>query len=113
MGQVEDILEMTNQEAANILRRYMGYVITSYGRGSAKTGMQLKQLQAFAKAIVLLENTPDESSHKRKTDDYVKLCPECDGKSFHPSPVLNGESKKRYDHFCLKCVRAWNECDDE
>lgn len=75
--------------------------------------MQIRQLQAFAKAIDLLEKTPDKSSRKSKTDDYVKLCPDCDGKRSHPSPILNGESKRRYDHFCLKCWRAWNECDDE
>lgn len=114
MGQVEDMFEMSNQEAANILRNYMGgYLITCYGRGGGKTAMQLRQLRAFAKAIDLLEKTPDKSSHKNKTDDYVKLCPDCDGKSSHPSPILNGESKRQYDHFCLKCGRAWNECDDE
>lgn len=113
MGRLEDVLEMSNQEAANILRNQMGYSITCYGRGGEKTVMQLRKLQAFVKAIDLLEKTPDESRHKRKTDDYVKLCPDCDGKSSHPRPVLNGEPKRRYDHFCLKCGRAWNECDDE
>lgn len=111
MGQVEDILEMTNEEASDHLRR----LLTCFNmcRGNGKSLTILRTLHALCKAIDLLEKTPDESSKKRETDDYVKLCPKCDEKASHPSPVLNGESKRRYDHFCLGCGRAWNECDDE
>lgn len=111
MGQLEDILEMSNREAADHLRRLLTYF--NMGRANEKSLTILRTLHALCKAIDLLEKTPDESRCKRKNDDYVKLCPDCDGKSSHPRPVLNGELKRRYDHFCLKCGRAWNECDDE
>lgn len=111
MGQLEDMFEMSNQEAANILKN----IVLGYGlkipRGNGKSLITLRCVQAIQKAIDILEKTPDEK--KKKTINFIKLCPDCDGKDFHPSPILNGESKRRYDHFCLKCGRAWNECDDE
>lgn len=113
MGQLDDMFEMTNLEAANIFRKLVRHLTQMIARGDGKSLTVLRYAQAMSKAIDLLEKTPDKSSCKRKTDDYVKLCPDCDGKSSHPSPILNGESKRRYDHFCLKCGRAWNECDDE
>lgn len=102
---------MSNQEAANILKN----IVLGYGlkipRGSGKTLTALKCVQAIQKAIDILEKTPDEKT--KKTIKFMKLCPDCDGKDSHPVVQLNGESKRRYDHFCLKCWRAWNECDDE
>ena len=48
---------MTNQEAADILKGIVNNMI--YPIGSGKTGVMLRRYEAYAKAIKLLENTPD------------------------------------------------------
>lgn len=103
MGQVEDMIEMSNQEAANILK--------SMARGNGKSLTTLKCVQAIQKAIDILEKTPDEN--KKKTINFIKLCPDCDGKDYHPVVQLNGESRNKYKHKCPKCRKIWYECDDE
>lgn len=105
MGQVEDLFGMTNREAADILQLILHHTFIRAGRGNGKTMMALRQQQALIKAVDLLLKTPEESKAEYPKDGYVKLCPKCDGKDFHPVRVLN--------HFCPKCMRTWNECDDE
>ena len=111
MGQLEDMFEMSNQEAANVLRKLVRNLTLMIARGNGKSLTALRCVQAIQKAIDILEKTPDEKT--KKTINFIKLCPDCDEKDSHPVVQLNGESKRRYDHFCLKCRRAWNECDDE
>ena len=103
MGQVEDMIEMSNQEAANILK--------SMVRGNGKSLTASRCVQAIQKAIYILEKTPDEK--KKKTINFIKLCPDCDGKDSHPVVQLNGESRNKYKHKCPKCRMIWCECDDE
>ena len=111
MGQVEDMFEMSNQEAADVLRN----VVLGYGlktqRGNGKSLTALRCVQAIQKAIDILEKTPDEK--KKKTINFIKLCPDCDGKDFHPVVQLNGESRNKYRHKCPNCWMIWYECDDE
>lgn len=114
MGVKEDF-DISNQEAANIIRNFIQGTRFSFARGSGKSYTQLRYMQALAKAVDVLENTPNKliSKPKLKTGGYVKLCPDCDGKDFHPCVVLMGESSIKYKHFCPKCGKIWNECDDE
>lgn len=61
MTEYEDILNMTNQEAANVLKN----ILLSNGRmarGNGKSTMALIHTQALFKAIALLEKTPDEKA---------------------------------------------------
>ena len=64
MGQVEDMFEMSNQEAANILKN----IVQGYGlkipRGNGKSLTVLRRVQAIQKAIGILEKTPDEKKKK-------------------------------------------------
>ena len=87
MGQVENMFEMSNQEAANILKN----IVLRYGlkspRGDGKSLTALRCIQAMGKAIDILEKTPDEK--KKKTINFIKLCPDCDGKDSHPVVQLN------------------------
>ena len=111
MGQVEDMFEMSNQEAANILRNtVLGYGL-KISRGNGKSLTALRCIQAIQKAIDILEKTPDEKT--KKTINFIKLCHDCDGKDFHPVAQLNGESRNEYKHKCPKCRKIWYECDDE
>ena len=111
MGQLDDMFEMTNQEAANILRKITNHFTQMISRGSGKSLTELRCVQAIQKAIDILEKTPDEK--KKKTINFIKLCPDCDGKDFHPVVQLNGESRNKYKHKCPKCGMIWYECDDE
>lgn len=54
-------LEMTNKEAANILKLILNTRICVLARGNGKSLMNLRIIQAFAKAIDILEKTPDNS----------------------------------------------------
>ena len=111
MSQVEDMFEMSNQEAAYILRN----IVLGYGlkipRGNGKSLTASRCIQAIKKAIDILEKTPDEK--KKKTINFIKLCPDCDEKDCHPVVQLNGESRNKYKHKCPKCGMIWYECDDE
>ena len=70
MSQVEDMFEMSNQEAANILKN----IVRGYGlktpRGDGKSLTALRCVQAIQKAIDILEKTPDEK--KKKTINFIK-----------------------------------------
>lgn len=57
LGEPVEPKVMTNQEAADILKGIINNMV--YPRGSGKTGMMLRRYEAYAKAIKLLENTPD------------------------------------------------------
>ena len=111
MSQLEDMFEMSNQEAANILRKITNHFTQMIQRGNGKSHTALRCVQAIQKAIEILEKTPDEK--KKKTINFIKLCPDCDGKDFHPVVQLNGESRNKYKHKCPKCGNVWYECDDE
>lgn len=56
------MFEMTNKEAANILRNMVNGWL--YPRGNDKTTIILYRLAAMMKAIELLEDTPDERRGK-------------------------------------------------
>lgn len=111
MGQLDDMFEMSNLEAANILRKLVRHLTLMIARGNGKSLTALRYIQAIEKAIDILEKTPDEK--KKKTINFIKLCPDCDGKDFHPVVQLNGESRNKYRHKCPKCGMIWYECDDE
>lgn len=57
LGEPFESKNMTNQEAADILKGIVNNM--TYPRGSGKTGMMLRRYEAYAKAIKLLEGTPD------------------------------------------------------
>lgn len=113
MGQVEDMFEMSSQEAANILRN----IVLGYGlkiqRGSGKTLTELRCVQAMTKAIDILEKTPDEKKKKNQDLFYIgyKLCPDCDGKDFHPVKEFDGVFHPPYK--CPKCGKIWFDYEDE
>lgn len=54
-----DIENMTNQQAAEILKMQMEVRCMAVGRGNGKTFTNMCILKAMCKAIELLENTPD------------------------------------------------------
>ena len=110
MSQLEDMFEMSNREAANILRKITNHFTQMIPRGNGKSLTALRWAQAIQKAIDILEKTPDEK--KKKTINFIKLCPDCDGKDSHPVVQLNGESRNKYKHKCPKCRMIWYECDD-
>ena len=112
MGQVEDMFEMSNQEAANILKN----IVLGYGlkipRGDGKSHTALRCVQAIQKAIDISEKTPDEK--KKKCDLFYigyKLCPDCDGKVFHPVKEFDGFFHPPYK--CPKCGKIWFDYEDE
>ena len=111
MGQVEDMFEMSNQEAANILKNIvLGYGLKiPHGNGKSLTALRCEKKKK--KAIDILEKTPDEK--KKKTINFIKLCPDCDENLSHPVVQLNGESRNKYKYKCPKCGMIWYECDDE
>lgn len=111
MGQLDDMFEMSNLEAANILRNLVRHLTLMIPRGNGKSLTTLRCVQAIQKAIDILEKTPDEK--KKKTINFIKLCPDCDEKDSHPVVQLNGESRNKYKHKCPKCGNVWYECDDE
>ena len=111
MSQLDDMFEMSNLEAANILRKLVRHLTLMIARGNGKSLTALRCVQAIQKAIDILEKTPDEKT--KKTINFIKLCPDCDEKDFHPVVQLNGESRNKYRHKCPKCGMIWYECDDE
>lgn len=111
MGQLDDMFEMSNQEAANILRKITNHFTQMIPRGNGKSLTALRCVQAIQKAIDILEKTPDEKT--KKTTNFIKLCPDCDGKDFHPVVQLNGESRNKYKHKCPKCGKLWSKYEDE
>lgn len=111
MGQLDDMFEMSNLEAANILRKLVRHFTSMIARGNGKSLTVLRYAQAMSKAIDILENTPDEKT--KKTINFIKLCPNCDGEDSHPVVQLNGESRNKYKHKCPNCGMIWYECDDE
>lgn len=114
VGQLDDMFEMSNLEAANILRKLVRHLTLMIARGNGKSLTVSRYAQAMSKAIDILENTPDEAKPKKKSKyQYLKLCPDCDEKDFHPVVQLNGESRNKYKHKCPKCGNVWYECDDE
>ena len=54
-----DDYNVTNKEAAEILKALSKTLHIYTGRANGKTIMNYKIAMAFVKAIVLLENTPD------------------------------------------------------
>ena len=113
MSQVEDIFEMSNQEAPNILKNIvLGYGLKS-PRGNGKSHTALRCIQAIQKAIDILENTPDEKKKKKRDSLYggYKLCPHCDGKDFHPVKEFDGKFYPLYK--CPKCGKLWSKYEDE
>lgn len=112
VGQLDDMFEMSNLEAANILRKLVRHLTQMIARGNRKSLTVLRYAQAMSKAIDILENTPDEAKPKKKSKyQYFKLCPHCDGKDFHPVKEFDGEFYPPYK--CPKCGNVWYECDDE
>lgn len=59
-------LEMSNKEAAAILKHILNSRFCVPSRGSGKSLMQLRIIQAFCKAIDVLENTPDKKNKVRR-----------------------------------------------
>lgn len=57
---VDKIINMTNKEAADILRASMVWL--SIARGNGKTARLIQYNVAMNKAIQILENTPDEDA---------------------------------------------------
>lgn len=60
MEQYSDILNMTNQEAAEIIKQVLFNATT--GRGNGKTTSFIKYQTAFLKAIECLEEHPDTAT---------------------------------------------------
>lgn len=114
MGQLDDMFEMSNLEAAEKLRKLLKSCYEVIPKAEKENIRFLELILAIDKAIEVLENTPDEAKPKKKSKyQYLKLCPHCDGKDFHPVVQLNGESRNKYKHKCPKCGNVWYECDDE
>ena len=112
MGQVDDTFEMSNQEAANILRNLVHHFTSMIARGDGKSLTVLRYAQAMSKAIDILENTPDEAKPKKKSKhQYFKLCRDCDGKDFHPVKEFDGKFYPPYK--CPKCGKLWSKHEDE
>lgn len=111
MGQVDEMLEMSNKEAANLLRIILNNA--KLPRGSGKTITFLRYRLALSKAIDLLEKTPNERKKKKHDSFYggYKLCPDCDGKDFHPVEEFDGDFYSPYK--CPKCRKIWSKHDDE
>ena len=65
MTDYDKILNMTNKEAAAVIKNMM--VNTHIGRSSGKTMMVAALNTALIKAIAVLENTPDEEDLAEKT----------------------------------------------
>ena len=108
---LNDELEMSNKEAAKLLRLILNNV--KLPRRSGKTITFLLYRLALSKAIDLLEKTPDERKIKKHDsfyDDY-KLCPDCDGKDFHPVEEFDGDFYSPYK--CPKCRKIWSKHDGE
>lgn len=59
MQDYSDIENMTNKQAAELLKMQVELRIASMGRGNGKTFTALCFTKAMMKAIELLENTPD------------------------------------------------------
>lgn len=112
MSQLEDMFEMSNREAANILRKLVHHLTLMIARGNGKSLTVLRYAQAMSKAIDILENTPDEAKPKKKSKyQYLKLCPDCDGKDFHPVKEFDGKFYPPYK--CPKCGKLWSKHEDE
>lgn len=113
MGQLNDMFEMTNQEAANILRNLVHHFTSMIARGNGKSLTVLRYAQAMGKAIDILEKTPDEKEKKKRDSLYggYKLCPHCDGKDFHPVKEFDGKFYPPYK--CPKCGKLWSKHEDE
>lgn len=111
MGQVDEMLEMSNKEAANLLRIILNNA--KLPRGSGKTITFLRYRLALSKAIDLLEKTPNERKKKKHDSFYggYKLCPDCDGKDFHPIEEFVGDSYSTCK--CPKCRKIWSKHNDE
>lgn len=109
MGQLEDMFEMSNLEAANVLRNLVHHFTSMIPRGNGKSLTTLRCVQAIQKAIDILEKKPDEK--KKKTINFIKSCPDCDGKDFHPVKEFDGKFYPPYK--CPKCGNVWYEYDDE
>lgn len=111
MGQVDEMIEMSNQEAAKLLRLILNNA--KLPRGSCKTITFLRYRLALSKAIDLLEKTPDGRKKKKHDSLYggYKLCPDCDGKDFHPVEEFDGDFYSPYK--CPKCRKIWSKHDDE
>lgn len=109
MEQLDDMFEMSNQEAANILRKLVHHLTLMIPRGNGKSLTILRYAQAMGKAIDILENTPDEKT--KKTTNFIKLCPDCDGKDFHPVKEFDGKFYPPYK--CPKCGKLWSKHEDE
>lgn len=59
MGQVENTFDISNQEAATILKNMSRFFLNRIARGNGKSLTALRHIQAIEKAIDLLEKTPD------------------------------------------------------
>lgn len=113
MGQLDDMFEMSNLEAANILRKLVRHLTLMTARGNGKSLTTLRCVQAIQKAIDILEKTPDEKTKKKHDSLYggYKLCPHCDGKDFHPVKEFDGKFYPPYK--CPKCGKLWSKHEDE
>lgn len=112
MGQLDDMFEMTNQQASEKLRKLLKSCYEVIPKAEKENIRFLELILAIDKAIEVLENTPDEAKAKKKSKyQYLKLCPHCDGKDFHPVKEFDGEFYPPYK--CPKCGNVWYECDDE
>lgn len=59
MQDYNELENMTNQQAAEILKMIAEFRMTSMGRGSGKTFTNLCMVKALMKGAELLEKTPD------------------------------------------------------
>lgn len=59
MGLEEVFKPMTNNEAADVIERFLSRMHIYFARGNGKTLTSLEYAEAFSKAITLLRNTPD------------------------------------------------------
>lgn len=66
--------DMTNKEAAAILKHFLNSRVNVIGgRGNGKTYMQLRIIQAFCKAIDILEKTPDKNNSHVSRKNHTPL----------------------------------------
>lgn len=60
MGLEEIFKPMTNNEAADVIERFLSRITVYFARGNGSSLSAIEYAEAFAKAIAVLRETPDK-----------------------------------------------------